>query len=190
MKYVAQQEDSVKDRLLLTATLCCVVLRPGDVRKRQEDVCLVSNSSYEPLPGLRSMSGTIKEFVLPAFTKLMRPLVQILLRNGVAFGEFAEILKRLYVETAVSTYQSAGSPITQSKVALATGLTRQDVARLLGEPTLDIEALEAQTNRVGRILTCWHQEQDFTGPYGFPLELPFDADRKAKLYRACSPSWG
>ena len=44
VKYVAQQEDSVKDRLLLTATLCCVVLRPGDVRKRQEDVCLFSNS--------------------------------------------------------------------------------------------------------------------------------------------------
>jgi len=136
---------------------------------------LLAIPSYQPLPELRSMSGTIKEFVLPAFTKLMRPLVQILLRNGVAFGEFAEILKRLYVETAVSTYQVAGSPITQSKVALATGLTRQDVARLLDEPPLDIEALEAQTNRVGRILTCWHQEQDFTGPYGFPLELPFDA---------------
>ena len=44
VKYASQQEDSVKDRLLLTATLCCVVLRPGDVRKRQEDVCLVSNS--------------------------------------------------------------------------------------------------------------------------------------------------
>jgi hypothetical protein len=132
---------------------------------------------YQPLSsGPQSMSGTIKEFVLPAFTKLMRPLVQILLRNGIAFGEFAEILKRLYVETAVSTFNATRSPITESKVALATGLPRTDVARLLGEPPLDIEALEAQTNRVGRILTCWHQEPDFTGPYGFPLELPFEAD--------------
>lgn len=131
---------------------------------------------YQPLSsGPRRMSGTIKEFVLPAFTKLMRPLVQILLRNGIAFGEFAEILKRLYVESAVSTFDAAHSPITESKVALATGLSRTDVARLLGEPPLDIEALEAQTNRVGRILTCWHQEPDFTGPYGFPLELPFEA---------------
>ena len=30
----------------------------------------------------------------------MRPLVRILVRNGVTFGEFAELLKRVFVESA------------------------------------------------------------------------------------------
>jgi len=41
------------------------------------------------------MSVSIREVVLSAFTKLMRPLVRILLKNGIAYGEFAEVVKRL-----------------------------------------------------------------------------------------------
>lgn len=124
--------------------------------------------TLEPLPGLRSMSTSVRELVLSAFTKLMKPLVRILLKNGIAYGEFAEVVKRLYVEVTTATIKTP----SESKIAIATGLSRAEVSRLLSAPALDTDELEAQTNRVGRILTLWHQD---TGPYGIPLELPFDA---------------
>jgi hypothetical protein len=123
--------------------------------------------AMEPSFGLRSMSPSIREVVLAAFTNLMRPLVRILLKNGIAYGEFAEVVKRLYVEVTASSMK----PISEAKIAIKTGLNRADVSRLLNATPLDTEELEAQTNRVGRILTLWHQE---TGPYGIPLELPFE----------------
>jgi len=125
----------------------------------------------EPPANGPGMSENFKSTLLMAFAKLMRPLVRILLRNGVAYGEFTEVVKRVYVDVTASTIRSTGGVASESKVAIKTGLSRTEVARLLAAPSVDGDALEAQTNRVGRILTIWHQD---TGPYGIPLELPFD----------------
>jgi hypothetical protein len=70
--------------------------------------------ALEPFLGLRSMSVSIREIVLSAFTKLMRPLVRILLKNGIAYGEFAEVVKRLYVEVTASSLR----PISEAKIAI------------------------------------------------------------------------
>jgi hypothetical protein len=117
------------------------------------------------------MSENFKTTLLAAFAKLMRPLVRILLRNGVAYGEFAEVVKRVYVDVSASSVRDAGGASSESKVAIKTGLSRSEVARLLTASDFDGDGLEAQTNRVGWLLTLWHQD---TGPYGIPLELPFD----------------
>jgi hypothetical protein len=117
------------------------------------------------------MSENFKTTLLAAFGKLMRPLVRILLRNGVAYGEFAEVVKRVYVDVSTSAVRDVGGVPSESKIAIKTGLSRTEVARLMATPDFDGDGLEAQTNRVGWLLTLWHQD---TGPYGIPLELPFD----------------
>jgi hypothetical protein len=117
------------------------------------------------------MSENFKTTLLAAFGRLMKPLVRILLRNGVAYGEFAEVIKRVYVDVSASAIGSTGGVPSESKVAIKTGLSRSEVARLLSSSAFDGDGLEAQTNRVGWLLTLWHQD---TGPYGIPLELPFD----------------
>ena len=117
------------------------------------------------------MSENFKSTLLAAFGRLMKPLVRILLRNGVAYGEFAEVVKRIYVDVSTSAIKDAGGMPSESKIAIKTGLSRAEVARLVTSSDLDGDGLEAQTNRVGWLLTLWHQD---TGPYGIPLELPFD----------------
>jgi hypothetical protein len=117
------------------------------------------------------MSENFKATLLAAFGRLMKPLVRILLRNGVAYGEFAEVIKRVYVDVSASAVTDAGGVPSESKVAIKTGLSRAEVARLLSRSDTDGDDLEGQTNRVGWLLTLWHQD---TGPYGIPLELPFD----------------
>jgi len=117
------------------------------------------------------MSENFKTTLLAAFGRLMKPLVRILLRNGVAYGEFAEVVKRVYVDVSASTIADVGGVPSESKVAIKTGLSRTEVARLLSSTDAAGDGLEAQTNRVAWLLTLWHQD---TGPYGIPLELPFD----------------
>ncbi|MEO0421015.1 MAG: DUF6502 family protein [Pseudomonadota bacterium] len=119
-----------------------------------------------------------KSSVLAAFRRLMRPLVKMLIRQGVAFGEFAEVLKQVYVEVASDHYALPNKKISGSRIAILTGLTRKDVKRIVdflndseGDTTV---APAPNLNRATRVLSGWHQDPDFTGPYGFPVDLPFE----------------
>ena len=121
------------------------------------------------------MSENFKATLIAAFKPLMRPLVRILVRNGVSFGEFAELLKTVFVESAQDVLQLADSKQSVSRIAITTGLTRLEVSRLLTQSDEEAEALAGRLSRVGRLLTGWHQDSDFTGPYGIPYEVQFDA---------------
>jgi hypothetical protein len=129
--------------------------------------------SAPPAYGLR-MSENFKATLLSAFKPLMRPLVRILVRNGVSFGEFSELLKTVFVESAQDVLQLPDSRQSVSRIAITTGLTRLEVSRLLTQSEEDAEALAGRLSRVGRLLTGWHQDSDFTGPYGIPYEVSFD----------------
>lgn len=126
-----------------------------------------------PVYGL-GMSENFKATLLSAFKPLMRPLIRILVRNGVSFGEFSEVLKSVFVESAQDVLQSPDSRQSVSRIAIATGLTRLEVSRLLTQTDEDAEALFGRLSRVGRLLTGWHQDSDFTGPYGIPYEVQFE----------------
>ncbi len=134
----------------------------------------VATWSAPPFDGLR-MSENLKATLISAFKGLMRPLVRILVRNGVSYGEFAELLKMVFVESAQDVFQLADSKQSVSRIAITTGLTRLEVSRLLTQTDEDAEALFGRLSRVGRLLTGWHQDSDFTGPYGIAYEVPFDA---------------
>ena len=121
------------------------------------------------------MSENFKATLLSAFRPLMRPLVRILVRNGVSYGEFSELLKSVFVESAQDVLQLPDSRQSVSRIAITTGLTRLEVSRLLTQTDEDAEALLGRLSRVGRLLTGWHQDSDFTGPYGIPYEVQFEA---------------
>jgi hypothetical protein len=129
--------------------------------------------SAPPAFGLR-MSENFKATLLSAFKPLMRPLIRILVRNGVSFGEFSELLKTVFVESAQDVLQLPDSRQSVSRIAITTGLTRLEVSRLLTQSDEEAEALVGRLSRVGRLLTGWHQDSDFTGPYGIPYEVQFD----------------
>ena len=106
----------------------------------------------------------------------MKPLIRILVRHGVSYNEFNEVLKNVFVEVAEHDFGIPGRKPSQSRVAILTGLTRKEVAKQKailkgGAEIQDVSNL----NRVTRVLLGWHTDVDYTGPYGMPLELPFDA---------------
>ncbi len=112
--------------------------------------------------------------LLSAFRVLLRPLVRILLRHGISYAEFAEIVKAVYVEVAVTDFKVEGKRGTKSRIAVITGLTRKEVSRVVESAKGDSDESKSNLNRVARVLAGWHTDTDFTGPYGMPLEVRYE----------------
>ena len=122
------------------------------------------------------MPDSVKSGLSHALRRLLRPLVLLLIRQGISFSEFAELVKHVYVETAARDFGNEEDPISQSRVAALTGLAQTEVRRLYLE-TLDSEpVLRPQKSHIALILQAWHTEATFIGPYGVPLELTWHSD--------------
>jgi hypothetical protein len=107
---------------------------------------------------------------------LLRPLVRLVLRRGMAFGELAEIVKRAYVDVAQSELAVPGKRPTISRIAVLTGLTRKEVSRLLAAPAEATEGSDRRRiNRAARVLAGWVRDPEFHDGRGAPASLPFDA---------------
>lgn len=122
------------------------------------------------------MTETVRQGLLGAYRSLMEPLVRVLIRNGVSHGELNEVLKSVFVDIAERDFGLPGRKPSQSRIAILTGLSRKEVAKqkaiLEGGAEMDAAS---NLNRVIRVLEGWHSDPDFTGPYGMPIEIPFDA---------------
>ena len=62
--------------------------------------------------------------------KLLRPLVRVLLKNGVSYGEFTELAKQSFVMTAELDYRPDSRKQSVSRIAMMTGITRKEVSRI------------------------------------------------------------
>ena len=83
------------------------------------------------------MGESIKLTLLRAYQVLLGPLIRILLRQGISYVEFAEIVKAVYVEVALKDFKVEGRKATRTRVAVMTGLTRKEVKRVIGEAVKD-----------------------------------------------------
>lgn len=122
------------------------------------------------------MSDSVKTGLLAAYAKLMRPLIRILLRHGVTYAELSEVVKTVYVSIAAHEFRVPGKKMSKARIAIVTGLTRKEVQRISEAKYSDVSGPRTNLSRIGRVLSGWHTDPDFTGPYGMPLELRYDSD--------------
>ena len=101
---------------------------------------------------------------------ILRPLIRILHHRGVAFGEFSQLARQVYVEAAECALLDAGEKATTSRIAITTGLTRKDVAQLRKQQAADTE-LSVQYNRCVRVISGWLGDADFQDTHGNPATL-------------------
>jgi hypothetical protein len=127
-----------------------------------------------PFNGLRMSENDFKKPLLAACRHLLHPLVRILLRHGISYGEFADSVRGAYIDIAQNELVPPDRPQTDARIAILTGLTKQDVFRIR---TLDGEGEGVGLNRIARVLQGWSQDPQYLGPYGLPLEVPFSGGR-------------
>jgi len=126
------------------------------------------------------MSQSVKRNLLAAFRHLLKPLVRIAIRNGVAFPAFAGALQDAYVNVAITELRSSGRVPTADAISVMTEVTPEDVRMVMGSP-VDAKVSEADSkiNAAARILVGWHTDRDYIGPYGLVRDLQFSGSGAA-----------
>lgn len=111
-----------------------------------------------------------------ALYRILRPMARLLLRNGIPFAEFSELVRRAYVDAALQDFADNRKKPTDSRAAVMTGLTRKEVRRqreiLAGEH--DANPGARHENRASRVVSGWVHDCAFQTGVGEPAELPFD----------------
>lgn len=123
------------------------------------------------------MSMAMDEFkkaLNSSILKLLRPLVRLLLRNGVSYGDFADLSKWVFMDVASKEFGVAGRKQTVSRVSVITGLTRKEVSRLQKIATPDDSAIAHQYNRAARVISGWMRDKRFLDRHGDTAPLHFD----------------
>lgn len=117
------------------------------------------------------MSKNSRDHLLSAFRRVLRPLIRILVRSGVRYDEFLELVRGVYVETAVRDGLGDGARPTRARVSISTGVARRDVDRFIDKEGDVPIAQKSLTRTLMEALHKWHTDPQFVGPYGIPLEL-------------------
>lgn len=123
------------------------------------------------------MTENLKEHVIATLKSLMKPIIKLLLRNGVTYKEFALLCKSIYVEAAAEGFGIRGRPTNVSRISVLTGIDRKEVKRikdLLQENRVAVEA-QSHQDRITRLLTAWHQDPAYSCA-GEVKALPIDGD--------------
>lgn len=113
----------------------------------------------------------MKAEVLKACRYFLAPVVRLLIRSGVSWNEFAELAKLEFVSVARKDYGIQGRPTNSARVALMTGLSRREVARVKDILEGELEPDAEEYNRISRVLAGWHLDSDFQDETGAPLVL-------------------
>ena len=104
----------------------------------------------------------------------MTPLIRILLRSGITFQEFGGVLKDVYVNVCAREMTLPGRRMTLSRVAIATGLTRREVAKIVRSEGKTQWGVWSNAGLAASVLEAWHSDPQFLAPYGYPRDLKID----------------
>lgn len=116
----------------------------------------------------------VEKAISAAILKLLRPLVRILLRNGIPYRTFAELAKRVYVTLASEEFAIEGRKHSVSRVSVITGLSRKEVSRVRGLPAAEEDTSAQKFNRAARVIGGWVRDPRFTDAADQPKALPFE----------------
>lgn len=119
------------------------------------------------------MANTVKDHLRSALALMFKPLIRLLVSQGLTHAEFSEVAKEVYVEVALRYFEPS-ERVNKSRVAVLTGLTRKEVKNVIDRAGQS-SGLEKTKSRPSRVLSGWYEDPKYTGPYGIPLELPYES---------------
>jgi hypothetical protein len=119
-------------------------------------------------------SGARKQ-LLYALRQVLRPIVRILIRAGIRFDELSELARSVYIESAIRGGVDRADTPTRERIALATGVTPQQVDYYIENERELPPAEPTFRHVVTEVLHKWTTHPRYLGADGMPAELEFDA---------------
>lgn len=110
--------------------------------------------------------------VLAAVLRLLRPVVRLLLRHGVAYPAFAAALKQVFLDAARDELRRTGQKQTDSAMSLLSGVHRRDVRTLGRDTSPEARADEEPLSLASQVVARWLGDATYLDDEGNPRALP------------------
>ncbi len=120
---------------------------------------------------MNASAQKLRPSLIAAISHVLRPLVRLLLAQGVSFQAFSEMAKTAYVKVADEEFRLPSKPQTDSRISLLTGIQRREVNRLRNNPEAEV-SLPEQASRSALLLSIWTGHSDYVDKDGLPRPLP------------------
>jgi len=117
------------------------------------------------------MKDELQQTISSAIIRILRPLVRVLLRNGIPYASFAELAKWAYMDVASRDFAIEGRKPSISRVSILTGLSRKEVKRVQGISSLEDRASIERYNRAARVISGWLKDPLYLTPKKTPRDL-------------------
>lgn len=117
--------------------------------------------------------------VLGTLRYVLRPILRLLLANGITLPAITEMLKKVLVEVAEDEFSSPDKATTDSRISVLTGVHRKDVRRLRHQSS-KTAAIPKSVSLGSRLVNAWISKVSLQNKKGAPLPLPRVATRKGE----------
>jgi hypothetical protein len=111
---------------------------------------------------------------LDALEESLRPLMRVVFRYGVTYQELVDCIRGLYVSEVQDRLSVEGRSVSVARLGLSVGVSRGEITKLFEsreQRFLQREIANRRIEQLSRLLSIWHDDSQFSTPYGAPLEL-------------------
>lgn len=122
------------------------------------------------------MNQTIQNAIDVAILGILRPLAKLMLNHGMAYGGFAELAKKAFVEEGYDYLHKSRQRPTTSGISALTGLTRKETKRLRESDSGAGHDAGQYYSRAIRVISGWVSDVRFQNEHGDPAVLPRDGE--------------
>ena len=130
-----------------------------------------SQFSFLPISMIECMTTSPAQALSGALYKVLRSMVRLLIRHGVSYKTFSDVVRHVFVDVAEEEFALPGRKPSNARTAVLTGINRKDIANLKGRPhPLSNASLDAP-NPAARVITAWLNDVRFHDIRGNPKSL-------------------
>lgn len=122
-----------------------------------------------------------------AVSKVLRPLVRLLVNLGVNFKDFSENAKRIYLEESVQVLKGTDKEATSSALSMVSGIHRKDTSQFLSNPHVESPELSLGASAAMAVVTEWIINPDYLDKDKKPSPLIYShSNTSEKTFTALS----
>lgn len=109
-----------------------------------------------------------------ALRGVLRPIIRFMIRAGVCYGDFVDVARGAYVESAIRDGIGAVRHPTRDQIAKVIGIDHRRIDHYIDDDEALPTAQSTLTPLVVELLHRWHTDPRYLQPSGIPRELALD----------------
>lgn len=112
--------------------------------------------------------------LVAATMRLLKPIVKILLKNGVTWKAFSELAKKVYVDVASTDYALDYKKLSATRISMLTGIQRKDIQKIKERSSEEDAETLNKNNMATKIIGAWLRDSEYVDENGEPKSLPIE----------------